>query len=126
MNRRIKMFRKFLSHFVLILFVIVFLSSVTLAADVKTPSNPAEPSAPSAPVPPTPPAAPAPKEDLIDINSAAKEQLMALPGIGEVYAKKIIEGRPYKTKLELTQKKIIPGATYKKIIYKIIARQPKK
>jgi competence protein ComEA len=112
MNRRIKIFRKFISHFVLILFVIVFLSSVILAADVKPPSQLAEPSPPSTPVPPKPPVAQASKEGLIDINSATKEQLTALPGIGEAYATKIIEGRPYITKLEFTQKKIISGATY--------------
>lgn len=39
-------------------------------------------------------AAPA-ADDLIEINSASKEQLAILPGIGEVYSHKIIEGRPY-------------------------------
>jgi len=112
------MFNKFILNFVFITFVIASVSSVFLAADVNTPIKPVEPSVPSMPLPAT-------KEDLIDINSATKEQLMHLPGVGEAYAKKIIEGRPYKSKLELTQKKIIPGALYKKIIYNIIAKQPK-
>jgi DNA uptake protein ComE-like DNA-binding protein len=61
--------------------------------------------------------------DLLDINSCSKEQLMALPGIGEAYAQKIVSNRPYKGKDELVQKKLIPEATYKKISGKIIAKQ---
>ena len=61
----------------------------------------------------------------MDINSASKDDLEKLPGIGPATSQKIVDGRPYKTKRDLLAKKIVGQAEYEKIKDNIIAHQDK-
>jgi len=63
------------------------------------------------------------KTELVDINSAPKDKLDALPGIGEAYSQKIIDGRPYKSKHDLVTRKVLPQNVYDKIKGQIVAHQ---
>jgi len=65
------------------------------------------------------------KMPAIDINSASKEDLMKLPGITDETAEKIIAGRPYKSKTELSKKNILTKVEYGKVRNHVVARQEK-
>jgi len=55
----------------------------------------------------------------IGINSASSSQLEALPGIGPVSAKKIIDNRPYQDVSDLLNRKVIGKSVFEKIKEKI-------
>ncbi len=98
------------------LLVLALASSVVLAQS--TSSKPAQTGSAAAPAASS---SQTPKSQLVDINSATKEQLDALPGIGAAYSQKIIDGRPYNSKRDLLTRKIVPEKTYDGIQDKIIA-----
>ncbi len=56
----------------------------------------------------------------VDINSASKEDLEKIPGLGN-YADKIIAGRPYKAKNDLVKRNIVPMAVYDRAKDRIVA-----
>ena len=72
-----------------------------------------------------PPATAAPPaSSLIDLNSASRDDLMTLDGIGEVRADAIIRARPFKAKTELVERRLIPESLYEKLADKVMARPP--
>ena len=97
---------------------------VAAPAIAQTPA-PKAPAATAAPAPKMAPATAAkPKAAaLVDINSATKAELDALPQIGPARSEAIIKNRPYRGKNELIDKKIIPQNAYDAIKDKIIAKQ---
>ncbi|OGH20444.1 MAG: hypothetical protein A3D74_00175 [Candidatus Levybacteria bacterium RIFCSPHIGHO2_02_FULL_37_13] len=58
-------------------------------------------------------------EDQVNINTASQQELDSLPGIGPIYAEKIINGRPYGAIDELLSKKIVGSKVFEEIREKI-------
>jgi DNA uptake protein ComE-like DNA-binding protein len=59
--------------------------------------------------------------DLLDLNSASDKQLARLSGLPGELIERIIENRPYMTKIDLIGRRIIPDETYERIKHSIKA-----
>jgi len=68
-------------------------------------------------------AKPAAKVKLVDINSASKNELKKLPGLGDAEAEKVIAGRPYGSKADLVTRNIVPAGVYEQLKSRVIAKQ---
>jgi hypothetical protein len=51
----------------------------------------------------------------VDLNSASERELLDLPAITKVDARKIIAGRPYQNKRELLTRNILSETTYQRV-----------
>jgi competence protein ComEA len=108
----------------LVIFASAGIASAQTASPATAPAKPPVAAPVTTPKPvATPSTASMPAATLLDINSASKSELDALPGIGSVRADAIIKGRPYKGKDELVRKKVVPQSVYEGIKDKIIAKQ---
>ena len=59
----------------------------------------------------------------IDLNSATREELMALPGIDGATADKVIEGRPWKSPQGLVQKSVISKTEFAKVKSRVMTKR---
>ena len=116
-----------------ILAVCAFVVAFAVAANAQTsgstePAKPAEPAKAAAPATTTAPKAhsssSSSKKPVLDLNSASKEDLMKLPGVGDATADKIIAGRPWKSRSELVSKNVCTKANYEKFEHMVTAKQP--
>lgn len=114
-----------------ILAACAFVVALVVAANAQTSGGTTEPAKAAAPATTTAPKAhtssttakPAETKPTVDLNSASKEDLMKLPGVGDATADKIIAARPFKSKSELESKKIVTKSEYEKIHHMVIAKQ---
>ena len=58
----------------------------------------------------------------LDINSASEADLESLPGVGPSRARRIVRGRPWRSKNDLVDQNVLPREVYEGIQGRIVAR----
>ena len=61
----------------------------------------------------------------VDLNTATKEQLQALPGVSESLADRIIAARPFKAKGDLVSKNLMTKAEFEKVSSHVMVKETK-
>ena len=61
----------------------------------------------------------------VELNTATKEQLMALPGVSESTADRIIAARPYKSKNDLVAKNLLTKSEFEKVSAHVMVKETK-
>ena len=61
-------------------------------------------------------------EGRLNLNSASRDDLAAIPGVGQLYADKIVAGRPFKTLDEVVSRRIMPSTAFKEIRHKLFVQ----
>lgn len=59
----------------------------------------------------------------LDLNTATAAQLAALPGMGPVYAQRVLAARPYSAKNQLVTRGVLPRSAYEQIQSRIVAHR---
>ena len=62
------------------------------------------------------------EDGLLDLNSATLLELKELDGIGDALGARIIENRPYLTKIDLVSRRVIPDAVYAMIKHSVTVK----
>ena len=62
---------------------------------------------------------------IVDINSAPESEIVAV-GIAGTIAKKIVDGRPYRSKRDLVTRQLLTKEQYDKFKDSLVAKRPKK
>jgi DNA uptake protein ComE-like DNA-binding protein len=93
------------------LVVLALLAPVAIVAQIKE--------APRTPVKPIN------QVSIVDINSSPEADIVSI-GIERTTAKKIVEGRPWRSKRDLVTKQLLTKDQYEKLKNSLVAKQPKK
>ncbi len=62
---------------------------------------------------------------IVDINAAPEADIVSI-GIERSVAKKIVEGRPWRSKRDLVTKQVLSKEQYEKLKNSLVAKRPKK